>query len=158
MIPNRISSMTGRTRANSESAWPSSFLIIDLITCLWLRSLDRRAGTPAGPGPLEWPRGPLGWCAVAAYTAAGLHLADDLAQQGGDGAAEEGKRDDHGDGDHAQHDGVLRHRLSGLVLKTGEKRLEILDQGNSPPSGGYLAPGNPAGRLWKLCRRPEAKV
>ena len=70
-----------------------------------------------------------------------LERVDDVREGALDGGAEQGQRGDDGDRDDAEDDGVLGHRLAGLVLHglngliqgVGQSGSFRDDEGKTPP-------------------------
>src|SRR5262245_56099013 len=90
---------------------------------------------------MKWPSGKSRGGGRPCYNATqtrldrqSLHGGDHAGENGGDLAAQEAEGNDHSDGDDAEDDGVLSHRLARLLLEIREQAAQVLDQGNSPPS------------------------
>src|SRR5438552_401848 len=90
---------------NSTTAWPSWRLGWRRIT-VCSGGLAGRARRDGGLGSAQGTREEL-------------ERGDDVVEQVLDGGAEQAQRDDHGDRDHAEDNGVLGHRLAGLVCDVG---------------------------------------
>src|SRR5436190_6881356 len=85
---------------------------------------SRGAIMGARPGPRDGAGEP-----VRSALGPGLERGDDVVQQVLDGGAEQAQRDHHRDGDDAEDDGVLGHRLPGVVAHVGLKAADEVGQG-----------------------------
>src|SRR5436309_3162413 len=62
-----------------------------------------------------------------------LHRRRNARDDARDGAAQDGQGAHHRNRDDTEDHRVLGHRLAVLVPKLGEKAIQVLDQGDSPP-------------------------
>src|SRR5689334_12005232 len=148
---------------STRSCWPSSRHCSCSFIGAPLPGVMNAAAAPAAGGTLvpscPWSvhakrldqRNGPGGKSARARSKAFLQRGDDVVQRVLDRGAQETERNDDGDRDHTEDDGVLGHGLTGLVAGIGEKLVDWTHlpegiEGEKPCAFGFGVPHGPPDR------------